>query len=433
MLNQLIHTLLISQPAMKEKIKIIVLLLVINAFFLGIAIAQNRKSLEDRKKQVQTEIDNTKRILEETRNKKKESLGLLNTLRQLIKERQSLIDAIQGEIGEVEVDINTREIELNQLSIQLDREKKRYAEAIYQAYKSRNSYSKLAFIFASKNFNQALQRLKYLKKIGDYQQRLFQQIKTKKDEIGKALSRLQVTKQTKTTLLASQENEKKDLEIDKSEQQQVVKKLTGKEGELRKKLKEKRAIATKLDQQIKNAIKREIEKAKPKVVKKAVVKPDKGNTKTKTVKTAPEETIGTDALSVDFMGNRGLLPWPVEKGFISEGYGYHKHPDIPNITTFNNGINITSSKESNARSIFKGVVSAILVIPGADKTILIKHGNFYTVYSKLSEVFVTKGQAVDIKQSVGKIGEDENGQTIVHFEIWLNTEKQNPEKWLKTK
>ena len=135
-------------------------------------------------------------------------------------------------------------------------------------------------------------------------------------------------------------------------------------------------------------------------------------------------------MSDNFSANKGRLPWPVEKGFISERFGSHAHEKLDQVTVQNNGIDIQASSGSNARCIHKGTVTAIINIPGMGKAVIVNHGEYYTVYSKLKDVSVGQGQTVALKQIIGSIAEDEDGATEIHFEIWLNQDKQNPELWL---
>ncbi len=410
------------------------------AFFLLAGLvsqAQTRKELEDKKKKLQAEIDDTKRILSETSRKKKQSLGSLASLRKLIQEREKLISAIQEEIDDVEQDIHLQTELLEDLHAEVDKEKGRYARAVFMAFKTRNAYSKLAFVFASSSFNQAIKRLRYFKRFGDYQRNLVAGIQAKTEKVKEAIARLEDTRQSKNRLLGNKEEEKQVLEGDRKEQQAVVKSLAGKEAELKKKLKKQKESAQKLQAAIKSLIAKEIAAAKKKAASKTTAPKTTGtatgSTGKNVGKSAPAVDVTLDALSVEFSKNKGKLPWPSEKGFISEGFGTHAHPDIPGIMVVNNGIEVTTPEGTKARAVFEGTVSAVLSIPGMEKTVLVNHGTYYTVYSRLVTVSVVKGQKLSFKENIGTIATDENGHTLLHFELWHNESKQDPELWLLSK
>lgn len=392
--------------------------------------AQSRKELEKKRKQTEKEIALTKKILEETKQKKEKSLNALVTIGKLIEVRQELIQNISDEVNIVSSEIDNKTAELNLLNQMLERNKKQLAKAVFISYKTRRSSNTGLFLIASENFNQAIKRLQYLKGIQKQQKKLIEQISDKKQEIAYLLIQLQEIKNQKVSLLSEKEQEKYKLESDKKEQDRIFQALSGQEKELREKLKKQQKAAAELDQAIKKIIAKEIEEARKK--REAELKKSQKGTaeNTETKKGEMVMTPEAKALSSDFSSNKNRLPWPVPKGFISQRFGEHPHPKLSGITINNNGIDIVTESGSMARSVFKGEVSAIINIPGMGLTVLINHGDYYTVYAKLANVLVKKGDKVDSKQELGTIITDENGKTELHFELWHNQSKQNPEYWL---
>ncbi len=192
----------------------------------------------------------------------------------------------------------------------------------------------------------------------------------------------------------------------------------------------------KLDRAIKNAIEIEIRrkaeeerKRREAAAKKSKTTEPKGSTgtaKKREVVVSPEDA----QLSSAFEKNKNSLPWPLEKGYISSGFGVHRHPDLPDITIVNNGIDIMTSKGANARAVFNGKVSAVVNIAGSHTTVLVNHGEYFTIYSNLENVFVSKGQEITTKQSIGTVATDEEGKSKFHFEVWKQYTKLDPEAWL---
>jgi septal ring factor EnvC (AmiA/AmiB activator) len=238
-------------------------------------------------------------------------------------------------------------------------------------------------------------------------------------------------------LLSSKENEKKELETDKTTKQKLVVELSSKEKELREKIKENERQVSKLNREISRAIAKEIE-AERRRQKREVAKsaPDRtGNKKAKYNSSSSENALTPEskALSVMFENNRGGLPWPVERGFISQGFGRHRHPEFQDIEEVNNGVDITTPKNTTVKAVFKGTVSAILSIPGQGEAILVNHGEYFTVYSRLSDVFVQRGQIITVGEKIGRVMTDDDDKNILQFQIWQGQEKQNPQNWLKSR
>jgi len=384
--------------------------------------AQDKKTqLQQKKAKIEEEINYTNKLLDETKKNKQASVNQLVLLNKKITKRQELISAINGEIGSLDKQIDETNDTINHLTQTIKRLKEEYARMIYYAGKNRNSYSRLMFIFSAKDFNQAYQRLKYFQQYSSYRQNQVRVIKENQLLLNEKINLLEKQKAYKLSLKKSEESEKQKLTREKSEQDQTIKNLSKKEKELLRKLRESEKAARKLQKAIEDLIAEELRKASE-AAKKTGTKP------------APENKFGlTPAemqLSSSFAGNKGRLPWPTERGIISSTFGEHPHPVLKGIKTKNNGIDITTARGESARAIFDGEVTSTMTLPGYNNVVIIRHGEFLTVYSNLDQLFVKKGDKVKTKQRIGVIQHDDSGKSKLHFELWQGKNIQNPESWI---
>jgi septal ring factor EnvC (AmiA/AmiB activator) len=288
--------------------------------------------------------------------------------------------------------------------------------------------------------------MNYLKKLVEFRKKQLNLIKGKIDENTRRVHKLMETKSEKLLLLNNREQEKKELETDETEANDLLNELKKQEKELTKELRDKEALARKLDDAIKKAIEEEIRRARAEEERKRKEEAERrrkeAEAKAKENKTTAPPVAKTEpamtefnavdmALSKQFNLNKTKLPWPVGSGFISQAFGIHPHPTMRNITTENNGINISTTQGSKARAVFDGEITAIVKIPGLFNTVLVKHGEYFTVYSNLEVVNISKGQQIKTGQELGLIYTNEEGKTELHFEVWKGNEKQNPEHWLR--
>ncbi len=400
--------------------------------------AQSRKELENKRKKTEQQIALTQKILKETKSKKTQSIKELTAIARLIEKREELINDLNQEITYVSGDIETKKLEIDSVNSQLEKEKKNYAKAIVQTYKSKKVYNNSLYLFAAKSFNQLFQRLRFNKYLSNAQEKFLTKIHEEKISLEIKLKELFALKGSKETLAQNKQVEVKKLEGDKQEKNKVVVALTGKEAELKASLEKQKKAKENLNAQINAIIAREIAEAKRKAAEKAKqtaakAKPNTGNKENppkeatpKTYEVLPEVKLVSD----HFASNRGKLPWPVEKGFISDRFGSHPHAKLDQVMIQNNGIDIRTPENAIARCVHKGTVTAIITIPGMGKAVLVSHGEYYTVYSKLRDIQVSQGQELALKQAIGTVAEGEEGASEIHFEIWYNQDKQNPETWL---
>jgi len=407
--------------ATKKHIVLLLLLSLLGNFYVEQPLfAQNKKNLENKKKQLEREIEYTNQLLNETKNNKKLSLNQLVILNKKISIRQELIATINNEITTLSHQISNNKTFITALQSDLKKLKQEYAQMIYYAYKNQDVYSRLMFVFAAKDFNQGFLRMKYMQQYTDYRHKQATLITQTENTLNNKVQQLEEKKINKNQLLGSEQTEKQHLTNEKTEQQGVLSQLQQKESLLKKELEKKKKDAERLQQTIQNIIEAEIQKAK-----------DKAKHDNKPEPKGLVLTHEAQQLSNTFATNKGKLPWPVLQGTITEKFGIHPHPLMQEINISNNGINIATSKGALARAVFEGEVTGVASIPAAGKVIIIRHGDFLSVYANLNEVYVKTGDKISTKQNIGSLLYNiENAKTELHLEIWKGQLKLDPEIWL---
>lgn len=426
--------------------------LIISFSTINSVFSQNDKTkLQENKKKIEQEIKYTNQLLSETKKDKQNSLNQLIVLKNQINKREELITNINQEITVINGEINYTQNSVEKLSNDLIKLKAEYAKMIIAANRNRGANNILMFVFASENFNQAFQRIKYYQQYSAFRKTQAQLIIQKQNELTDKKQQLEHQKISQNQLLVSNESEKKQLTKEQEVKNIAVKKLQKTEKELIKTLRKKEAEARKLQNDIKRIIDEEVIKAREASKlraenKKKADKP-KVNTDTKTntkiektektevaAKTTSEILTDTPeelALSNSFASNKGHLPWPSEKGIISGTFGPHSHPELPGIVINNDGIDITTNKGAIARAIFNGEIAAVISGPNGKEVVIIRHGNFLSVYSNLENVYVKRGEKVSTKQKIGSVStNDEDDKTILQFQIWKGNSKMNPSEWI---
>lgn len=444
------------------------LLLLIICFTISANAQDKKASLEAKKKKLLEEIQFTQQVLEKTKASKDATLADLTALTEQIKLRQKLIKEVEGEIGTFTVKINQNIDSLRRKEAQLDQLKKEYADAIVRIYKSQRFTDKLLFVVNANSFSEALRRVNYLRKYASYRKQQAAQIVDTKSAISGQIAAIDQKKKSKEQLLNGQVKEKIQLNKTVTQKNVVVQTLKQKEKDLQTKITKKQGEAKKLDAQIEAIIKKEIElarlaeekrqreeaakqaaiaaaaAAKKKAAEEAVKKAkEEGKEASKADIEAANKKVETpvkitstpeyDQLTSNFYGNKGKLPWPVEKGFVSKGFGKYTHPELGNVTVENNGVDIRTDANASVRCVFEGKVVGILNNPTFKNAVIISHGEYFTVYSKLASVNVSKGQKISTKQVIGSAYTDEDNITEVHLEVWKGAAKLNPVDWIYRK
>ena len=394
-----------------------------------LSLAQETKEkLQKNKKQLEAEINYTNTLLEQTRKNKQNSLNRLVILSKQIEKRQSLIETISTEVDQIQVQFDQQNLQIGKLSDEIKKMKEEYARMIYYAYKNLNSYNRLLFIFSAKDFNQAYRRLIYYQQYSAYRRTQAELIRAAQIDLTNKHRVLEDTKRNKMTLVLSKEQEKSRLTLEKEDKDKSVRELSQKEQKLRTTLNEKKLTAEKLQKEIERQIAAEIRASTDKA--KRVNKKDNTirmeSTKSE-IMLSPVEM----ELSNSFAANKGRLPWPSERGIITGTFGEHPHPVLKYVKVKNNGVDISTEKGSSIRTVFKGKVSRVMSFQNLNKVVIIRHGEYLTVYSNLEEVNVKDGQEVSTKQIIGKVHTNpDDAKTELHFELWLGKSIQNPQEWL---
>lgn len=397
---------------MKFVIKIAIFFLVSSSIF-----AQDRAVLQERKKKLIEEIKFSNSVLKQTQKDKNLSYNQLKTLEQKIAIRNQLIRTIQSEIGYLNEEITLSNKQQEKLALELDSLKQVYAELIQQAYKTGRHFNRLLFLFSSKDFHQAYKRFTYIGQIARYREQQGVQIEQKQIALEKTILVLEKQKEIKENLVDDKRMENMVLSQEQSQQSVSLAALSQKEKELKKALEDKNKQRKKIQKEIERIIAEELRKAT-------------ASNKSKNFASTPEAI----ALSNNFTSNKGKLPWPVLKGLVISKFGKQRHPVLAGIYVENNGIEIATEDHSACRSVFEGKVSSVLTLPNGTKAVMVRHGEYISVYSNLSEVYIEKGEELSTKQQIGLIyTSKQEGSTVVDFQLWKGSQKLNPQSWLMRK
>ncbi len=445
---------------MKLVIKLFLLTLLIGLPITGFS-QKNSEKLRKEQERLEKSITITKGLLKKAKSNTEATLSELRVLENQVNYREELLKNFDSQIRSTELKIDEKKQQIVQLEEKLELLVFQYKQLLLYAYKHRSKEGQWMYVFAAKNYNEAVKRKKYLIKIAELQRKQKQIILQHQRLISNEKTTLEKEKQSKITIAEQKKLEKEDLLVDKKEQEKNYDKLKKAENKLAAEMKliENKKII--LKQRIKEAISTELaaEEARRKANERKntqknvtnntvsntsnakVTSSEKTNTTVSSTTTeTPKRTITISEtreveLNQSFESNRGRLPWPVERGTITEGYGRQLHPKLKEIYTNNNGVDISTHRNANVRSVFDGEVTSVLSIPGAGKIVIIKHGNYRTVYSNLQEVYVSVGTKVKTKQAVGSLlSIDGEALSVSHFEIHQVSNGQinrmNPSSWI---
>lgn len=398
------------------------------------AFAQTKKQLEEQRNKLVEQISFTKKQIEEVQKKKSTSLNQLVTLKKQIQIRERLIENYGNEVSLTQQQIDNLSILIEALEKDLAKLKAEYARMLQVAYRNRSNYNSLLLILSASDFNQAYLRLRYLQQYNDFRQTQVRLINQTQAALNKRKVQLEEKKREKESLLQEEENQKTLLGYESDKTNQLVQSLAQNEKQLRKDLQAKEVARQRLNKAIEDMIRREIEEARRKEAERLKALGKKPETGTRPKQEEFELTPEAKALGNDFAANQGKLPWPVEKGFISGTFGEHPHPVLRNVKERNDGINIRTAKESAVKAIFRGEVTAVVNIPGMQRAVIVRHGQYLTVYAHLATVNVNKGDKVTTGQVLGTVyfDEDEN-KAEVHLQLWKGTTKVDPQQWIARK
>ena len=394
--------------------------------------SSQQEKLEERKAQIQKEIRDNERLLQSVKKKEKSAVNVIVIQSNKIKLKEKLINTTEKQKKLLGNDMYVNQVKINKLNNELALLKEDYAKMILKSYKSRSEQSRAMFLLSSESFLQAYKRAQYMKQYTNYRKMQGDEIKSKSDQLIVYNGKLNVQKTAKQKLIAENEKERLSLEKEKKEQQRLVNSIKKDKNKIAAEIKKKRQESRAIDKQIDRLVRAAIAEANRKAaLEYAKANPNAPVSKTPVSSSRIVLTAESKILADNFRANRGKLPWPVEKGFVSLGFGDQAHPVFNTLVIHNSGVEITTDQGSNARAVFAGVVSSVIVLSPVNKAVMIQHGDFFTVYQNLSSVFVGKGDKVSIKQSLGKIRTNgQTGKTIIKFLILQNTTYNDPTSWL---
>jgi septal ring factor EnvC (AmiA/AmiB activator) len=403
-----------------------------------------QQKLEERKAQIQREIRENEELLQAAKKKEKSVTNLIAIQGNKIKLKEKLINTTEKQTKLLSNDMYINQLQINRLKRELEILKDDYAGMIVKSYKSRSEQSRAMFLLSSENFLQAYKRAQYMKQYASYRKTQGVEIKGKTEELTVYNGKLVVQKTAKQKLIEENEKERLALQKEKQEQEVLVNSIKKDKkkiiAEIKKKQQETRAIDQKIERLIREAIAEANRKAaeanrkvaaantksNPKVAAAATTKAFAAESSSKIVLTTEGKIIADN-----FRANKGRLPWPVEKGFVSLAYGDQPHPVHRMLIVHNSGVEITTDQGATARAVFGGEVTSIMVFSPVNKAVMIQHGDFFTVYQNLSSVSVSKGDKVSIKQAIGRVRTNgDTGKTVIKFTISQNTIYNNPSSWL---
>ena len=364
------------------------------------------------------------------------TLNEVSILDKKIKQREQLIQNYNEQIAVLDDEINTGQSNIKTLNSDLSKLQKEYAKMIVFANKNRSHYERLGFIFASKDFNQAFRRLRYIREFSDARKVKMDQIAAIERQISSEVEASQQAREEQAAMLKDEKTQQEALQKEKKDLNGQVAKLKKKEGKIQQDIKNKQQQAKKLQKAIDDIIAEEIRKANAEAERKRKEEAKKNANKGKATTTAPKEkgmtlTPAEKTLSSNFVNNKGKLPWPVERGVISSSYGKHASVVSDKVTVTNNGIDIATTEGAQARAVFDGEVTSVTKLMGSNTVVIIRHGEYFTVYSNLENVTVKHGDKVKTKQNLGTVHTNKTeDKTELHFELLKEMSRQNPANWL---
>ncbi len=381
--------------------------------------SEEQKSLEAKREQLQNEIREINRLLFAKKKQRGTVLDQMTALDQKINVRQQLIEVANKQAIVLNQKINANIAAISQLRAELNVLKEDYALMIQKSYQNRSKQSRLMFLLSSEDFFQAFKRLQYLEQYTAFRRTQGEAIATKTDELTRLNKDLNEERKVKVVLLAQNRKAKKQLFKEIQEQKDLLANIRKNEGQYRAIISKKEEESRKIDKQIE------------KLIRSAIAAANKASGKKGTNAAKFDLTPEATLIANNFIANKGRLIWPVEKGIKSQGFGVYQDALYPGIKHESNGVIITTDEGAIARAIFEGEVIAILSVPGGNKGVQIKHGNFISTYYNLSDLYVKKGDKVAIKAELGKIFTNvNNGQTRLKFYLYQDTSKLNPEEWV---
>lgn len=384
----------------------------------GQAQSKRQLQLEERRRELQQEIRQITNLLFAGRQEKKSVISAVEDLNYKISIRKNLIRITNEQANLLSREINTNQNNISKKRNKLKDLKEEYAAMIVRSYKNKTRTNKLMFLLSAQNFQQAYRRLQYIKQYADYQKQQAQIIKQQTEELQLLNQDLLRQKKDKEKLVSENKLAKKALDEELKKQQELVASIQINLSKFSAQIREKQKETDKLDREIQRLIREAIVASNKKAGK---------SVKSATFSLTPEQKI----LAANFTANKGKLPWPVASGVVKLRYGTNPSPIDPTIKIKSNGVRIATNKGEQVRAVFEGTVQSIMTPKNGNNTIMIRHGNYITVYKNLSKFYVSKGDKVDTKQVIGEvITSKASGESILSFGIYKDSSIQDPSHWI---
>lgn len=390
--------------------------------------------LEAAKRENLQKIQEINKIIEKTEQKKEASVGKLNAIGERINKQSKQIDIISENQQLLTNEAQELIRVTTELSGNLEKLKAEYANMIYSSAKPNNKFNKLSFLFSSANFNQLVRRYKYLQQYSQAREKQAVLIQKVRTELLVEQVNVLRKKQEQETVLREKITETQNLQNLKGKQSDVVNQLNQKEKTLKNQLANNKQAVERLENMIARIVEREIKRSQERELNDHK-RENNLNAKNGELSNNKSISMNTEEskLANSFSALRGRMPWPVGSGFISDHFGVHNHPILKGIKTNNNGIDIQTTAGNDVKVVYHGIVQSVVSIPGANMIVAVQHGDYFTVYSKLSNVNVSNGQKINAGQKIGVVATDNDGTSEINFQVWKNFDKINPEKWLRGK
>ncbi len=401
------------------------------------AAGQSKKDLEAKRKKLIKDIEVTGKMLQKTTKNKEATYDRFVALQNQIERRENLIETLTDEIRAADDGLARASDVIASLTRDIQTMQEEYGRMVRNGFRRKTLSNPLLYILSAESLNQAFRRWLFLRKYDRLRHDQAQAIAFTREMLSRKMANLEDSRKEKADLLESLQGQKTTLTTELVQKDTLLKNLAQDEKRLKDDLEKKQEAHEALNRAIENVIQAEIQRKTAEARKPASNSPPKTNTAPTDPNaipvTAPPPASSDDDLATqDFRRNYGRLPWPVENGFIARGYGRQKHPTLKNIEITNNGVDIRTEEGSSVRVVYEGTVAGVQFIPGHDYTVIIQHGDYYTVYSNLSETSLTKGQEVKAKQSIGRVSTNPiTGASELHFELWYQKERQNPAGWIR--
>lgn len=403
-------------------------------------LGQNKRDLENKRKNLIREIELADKMLKKTTLSKAAALDRYVALQKQIERRESLINTIGAEIVEAQNAIDRTASVIDALTLDIQKMRADYGKMVRNAFRRKTLSNPLLYILSASSLNQAFRRWLFLRKYDRFRKTQAEAILATQSMLAHKITLLEESRKNQEELLAALQGQKTVLSTELVDKEKLLTTLKKDESRIRSELQQKQAAHEALNQAIERIIQAEIsrkveEARRPKTNPAATMNPAAPTTPAvaeSDATTTSAADIPDDSQTQSFRQHQGRLPWPVQGGVISRGFGRQKHPTLKNIEITNNGVDIRTDEASAVRAVYEGRVAGVQFIPGHDYTVILQHGNYYTVYSNLSETALSKGDKIAAGQTIGRVSSNPiSGTTELHFELWYQKKRLNPASWIK--